>query len=327
MDNPNHVLSHLPDGAEIRLVSREQFHLALDCLENAFPDVGRGFFHAIALNDPGYDPSGSLAIWVNNRVVSYVQVFERTLLLDGEALRFGGIGSVGTHPKYRGRGYAKALLEFGANSFRTRGFQGGMLFTGIHPFYESLGWQKVTQRETLLPIDALKPLCQRGYRHRPMTEPDLDAVMDLYQKTQQAISGTLLRSRDYWLARPSWMNHPITVVFNEANQLCAYLYCTQYKTDVPTLHITEMACALSDDVPYLMSVLVEKAQDMRCTALQGLFPAMPSVSDWIGTSGLSPEPKNNPYMMWYSMPGFPRASDIQARMDAHTFAYWQTDAF
>ncbi|MBZ0257380.1 hypothetical protein K8I31_15025, partial [bacterium] len=67
---PYNEPSLLADGASICAVPADSFYLALDCLETAFPDVRRGFFHAVTLNDPAYKPEFSLAVMKDGLVLS-----------------------------------------------------------------------------------------------------------------------------------------------------------------------------------------------------------------------------------------------------------------
>jgi len=51
-----------------------------------------------------------------------------------------GIGSLCTHPDYRGRGYAKALMRDSEEYFFTAGYDMGLLFSIIGtPFYQAQG--------------------------------------------------------------------------------------------------------------------------------------------------------------------------------------------
>ena len=53
----------------------------------------------------------------------------------------GGIGGVCTHPKYRGVGYASALMQDTIGYLQTTGCDLGVLFTIIpEAFYRRLGW-------------------------------------------------------------------------------------------------------------------------------------------------------------------------------------------
>lgn len=319
--------TRLPDGAHIGPVPPEHYPLVLNCLDSAFPDTRRGFFHAISMNDPHYSPENSLAVWLDERVVSYIHIFHRTLIFNNEAVSAAGIGSVGTHASHRRKGYARALLGVAAQRLAATGVQAGMLFTGIHPFYESLGWKRIEQTEWRLPVDTLHRLCPPPHNHRTFREPDLDRLVPMHQQQQQRCCGTVLRSREYWLARPSWMNHPLTIVSTPAGEAVAYAYTTQYRTASDTLHVTEFGISSEEWIPALMGTLAEKARALKCTFVQGFFAQTAEVAGWITSRVGIPETAPNRYLMWLDLDPACTASRVQAKVNRNEFLFWQTDAF
>jgi predicted GNAT family N-acyltransferase len=89
---------------------------------------------------PGYgvlvwDDAGSL--------VSYVGLLVRDGSVDGVAARIGGIGSVKTHPRVEGRGYASAGLRLAASALNDdHRVEFSLLVCRDHllPFYNRFGW-------------------------------------------------------------------------------------------------------------------------------------------------------------------------------------------
>jgi len=72
-------------------------------------------------------------------VVSHASVVERVLETAGQRLRTGYAEGVATLPGHRRRGHASAIMErVGEHIDRT--FDLGALGTGLHAFYERLGW-------------------------------------------------------------------------------------------------------------------------------------------------------------------------------------------
>jgi predicted GNAT family N-acyltransferase len=86
-------------------------------------------------------------VWDGDRLVSSAGVLERTVTVAGQPTRVGGIGSVGTHPSYRGRGLASAAMT-AAMAFVCGELEAehGFLLCRDHVagFYERLGWARVT---------------------------------------------------------------------------------------------------------------------------------------------------------------------------------------
>jgi GNAT superfamily N-acetyltransferase len=76
-------------------------------------------------------------------LVSYVGIVVRMGTLDGAAVKMGGVGSVKTHPRAQGRGYASAGLRRAATALHDdHQVAFSLLVCQEHllPFYGRLGW-------------------------------------------------------------------------------------------------------------------------------------------------------------------------------------------
>ena len=130
---------------------------------------------AIAAFDGDYDDLdwahalGGDHIWVTVgvAVVAHASVIPRSLLVDGTAARTGYVESVAVDPRFQGRGLGALVMER-ANELVVERYDLGALATGVHAFYESLGWVRWRGRAF---VDA------PGGRRR--TEKDDDSVMVL----------------------------------------------------------------------------------------------------------------------------------------------------
>lgn len=72
-------------------------------------------------------------------IVSHASVVERELHTGGHRLATGYVEGVATLPAFRRRGYSTAIMEqVGEHIDRT--FRLGALGTGLHAFYQRLGW-------------------------------------------------------------------------------------------------------------------------------------------------------------------------------------------
>jgi GNAT superfamily N-acetyltransferase len=83
---------------------------------------------------------------------SMVEILERTVTVDGQPVRVGGIGGVGTYPEYRLRGHSTAALRVAADFLRdSLRVPFGLLITGDEevPFYARLGWRAIPGPVTL----------------------------------------------------------------------------------------------------------------------------------------------------------------------------------
>jgi aminoglycoside 2'-N-acetyltransferase I len=85
-------------------------------------------------------------VWIGRRLVSHVEIIERTGTVDGRAVRLGGIGGVASAPEWRGRGHATRAMEEATRFLCTElNAEFGLLLCGqeMTPFYRRLGWKTV----------------------------------------------------------------------------------------------------------------------------------------------------------------------------------------
>lgn len=313
---------------QIRAVAPDDFHLVLDLLEQAFPDVSRSFFHSITQYDPWRNDRFSLAVEVNNKLVSFLQIFDRTMQINNQSIRFGGIGSVGTHPHHTGKGYASLLLNHARDVMANEGLAGGLLFTKIHPFYERLGWKTLPLHEQKIKISQLHQIRQMGFSNRIIKETDLDAVHSIYQQEQNIFPGTILRTVPYWQKRMHWMNHSCRLIEKEG-VIVGYFFAAKYRENVPVLHITEYGLHYHDDmtVHAFFDSAVQLAQEMACTILCSNFSIHPTLNRFIGQNKIHTTESPYNYILWLDVQneGMFEALNQQAR--ENRVFYWQTDAF
>src|SRR5437773_8240741 len=89
-------------------------------------------------------PDYSILVFTpEGKLVSHVGIVVRTGTLDGAAVKIGGVGSVKTHPRAQGRGYASAGLRRAAAALHDdHRVAFSLLFCREHllPFYRRLGW-------------------------------------------------------------------------------------------------------------------------------------------------------------------------------------------
>jgi GNAT superfamily N-acetyltransferase len=91
--------------------------------------------------------------------VSYYNIIDRTVSIDGVATRVAGLNNMVTIPKHRGRGAASALLrETQPRWFEELHAACGLLLCAdaLLPFYSRLGWQKVNGRVVYSQPDGIR---------------------------------------------------------------------------------------------------------------------------------------------------------------------------
>ncbi len=317
----------LTDGASIISVPPDRYHRGLAVLETAFPDMERAFFYSITMKDPWYQPKYSLAVVKNHRYLSYLQIFDRTILFQNQAFRFGGIGSVGTRPDCRGRGYAGALLDYALRIMKEDKMKGSLLYTVIQPYYERFGWQVLPMKEQQISVDSLQHFIPHTICFRRLLDEDYPILHSIHTERQKFLSGLLTRNLDYWRSRLAWMNH-VPAIVTENGKIVAYFYSAKFNLDKPVLTITEYGYTDSDDslLALLFGVMAIKARENRCSLIQGFFRQDRVIQEFLDSRDLIKRENPYNYMMWNDVSGTNWPILRQAAL-SNQFLYWQTDAF
>ena len=108
--------------------------------------VVRSSFY-IYFNDYIYaDADWTILVWEGEEAVSAAEIFDRTILVGGQLMRVGGVGSVATKTEWRKRGYASEAMRFVRNFLRETlavDFGLGFCADNLIPYHTSLGWNLV----------------------------------------------------------------------------------------------------------------------------------------------------------------------------------------
>ncbi len=214
--------------------------------------------------DSSYRLSQTRVVVVNDQVVSTLRVWERRIRVGASLVTMGGIGGVCTDPKYRGVGYASALMQDTIGYLETTGCDIGVLFTIIpEEFYQRLGW-------TSLPLHGFKTQFNSEMKvEKPSDwqvkdfnlETDLDPVASIYDIANAQQSGTISRTRAYWDMEPSRIRDILpTVVAHQNGSIGGYL---NYEIDGKCVEVREVGCL--PDNPDVLDVLVSYLLE-ACTA-------------------------------------------------------------
>ncbi len=119
---------------------------AYELLSLCFPDARPDLFRRQTEHDSTFRRRHARVVEVDGAVVGYLRIFDRRVWVRGARLRAAGIGSVATHPDYRRRGLATALVRDTLALLRHDGHHLSFLGAEIAaPFYERLGWRIVRQ--------------------------------------------------------------------------------------------------------------------------------------------------------------------------------------
>ena len=162
----------------IRSVRRAELPQVYDLLEAAFPEARRATFVAQTEADSTFRlRHGRLAV-ADGRIVGYVRIFARTMMVRGQPVPVGGIGSVATHPDARGSGIATALLHDAIARMRRGGMQASFLYPGIPGFYERLGFHIVREPQFEAGASEVAALPDAGlWDLRPLRDADVPRML------------------------------------------------------------------------------------------------------------------------------------------------------
>lgn len=191
--------------------------------------------------DSSYRLSQTRVVVVNDMVVSTLRVWERRIRIGASLVTMGGIGGVCTHSKYRGVGYASALMRQTIDYLQVVGCDLGVLFTIIpEEFYHRFGW-------TSFPLNGFKIKCNHATSTESLSdfqvrafnvETDLDSVASIHDLTNVQQSGTVSRTRAYWDMEPSRIRGILpTVVAHQRGDILGYL---NYEIDEKCAEVLEI---------------------------------------------------------------------------------------
>ncbi len=212
---------------EIRAARESELEQVVELCCLAFNPEGHERYWQYIKGDSSYRLSQTRVVVVNDTVISTLRVWERRIRVGTSFVTMGGIGGVCTHPKYRGVGYASALMRDTIDYLRMTGCDIGALFTIIPAaFYRRLGW-------TTLPLHGFNMACESTTRTVDSSawqltdfnlETDLNAVAALYDLANAQQSGTIARTRAYWDMAPCRIREVLpTVVARQGGRIGGYL--------------------------------------------------------------------------------------------------------
>ena len=179
----------------------------IDCSVRAFGDLGdrRYRFTNFVKQDPWLDLKNTRACFVNGKVASVVQVFDRPMRIGNCVVRLGGVGSVGTPLEHRRAGYSSRVVRDTVRYMRKAGYDLSILSTGIQSHYAKAGWviyPTYSMELTLPPTLGEIPPDVTIEQYEP--DRDLPALQAIFDQFNSNRTGTFVRNDKYWINRPTW---------------------------------------------------------------------------------------------------------------------------
>jgi GNAT superfamily N-acetyltransferase len=162
-------------------------------------------------------------------IISFAWYSLREWMLSGKVFLGASIGLVTTDSNFRGRGFAKKLIESLEDYLKQVGVS-FLYLQGIEGFYLPLGFRGFAPKSQFL--FSLKDL-EGGqlFRTQPMTRDDIDEVATLSTRYKLFTGSSCVRSTDIWqdlagpLAQTFLFNEP-QVIKDPSNRIVGYFSST-----------------------------------------------------------------------------------------------------
>ncbi len=259
---------------EIRAAQESELEqvVELNCI--AFNPGQQERYWQYVQGDSSYRLSQTRVVVVNDRVVSTLRVWERRIRVGASLVTMGGIGGVCTDPKYRGVGYASALLRHTIDYLQEVGCDLGVLFTIIsEEFYHKFGWTSFPLHGFKVQFNATTTdETPSDWQIRTFNlETDLDLIASIYDTANAQQSGVISRTRAYWDMEPSRIRGILpTVVAYQNGDIGGYL---NYEIDGAWAKVHEVGFLPdnSDILNALVFHLLQTCAAEKAEEIEGIF--------------------------------------------------------
>lgn len=125
------------------------------------------------------------------KIVSHVGYLARQCISPHAAIKIGIIGSVVTHPDFRGRGYASELMQRAIDQLTNQGCALAILWSENDEFYEPMDFVRAGQ-ELAFRLDITKSqLASTDMKVREAREADAPALLQLYLQHSMRLDRTI----------------------------------------------------------------------------------------------------------------------------------------
>ncbi len=290
---------------EIRAARESELEQVVELNCEAFNPNQHERYWQYVRGDSSYRLSQTRVVVVNDRVVSTLRVWERRIRIGASLVTMGGIGGVCTHTKYRGVGYASALMRQTIDYLQTTSCDLGVLFTIIpETFYHRFGW-------TSFPLNGFKIACNNTTSTENQSVPkvrtfnvetDLDAVASIHDLANVQQSGTVSRTRAYWDMEPSRIRGILpSVVAHRNGDIIGYL---NYQIDEKCAEVLEVGYIPdnTNNLDTLVSHLIQVCNTQDVGEITGIFtPQHPFVERLIARCNTQLTHTTDTAMMLYAV--------------------------
>lgn len=190
--------------------------------------------------------------------------------IGGCVVKAGCIGSVGTPPEHRRKGYGVGVLHDTDRYMYADGYDFSALFTGVRVHYSKGGWvvHPIRFFQAELPETFAQPASD--VEVSLFEDEDLPGLQAVYDSYNCRRTGTFVRSQAYWEHRPRWrpQNPDEFLIARRDGEIVAY--CCGRDGNV------REACALpgcEDAMAAALTALFKTVRDSGRTEVRAGLPA------------------------------------------------------
>ena len=135
---------------EIKRAKYSDFNKIQDFLTIIFPQDNPNYYSGFLYNDQLFNPDRVFYIEEDNQVISSLWSIPR-IFKDGNSFILStGIANVGTHPDYRGRGYAGDLMNYAVSLAHNEKVSFVILVTEIPEYYKKYGFFDIKKEYSII---------------------------------------------------------------------------------------------------------------------------------------------------------------------------------
>jgi len=186
----------------VRGAQPEEFDEVTTLIARSFGEAPDDWPRQHVARDPNHRPELHRVCVADGKVVSALRIVRHQVHYGGVLLEHAGIADVGTPPELRRQGYSTRCLQDAIAFMEREGAHFSILYTGIQPFYERLGWAILPLRVPCYRLTGA-PQPEEGVEVCPMSrEQHLAGVRAVYEAFNTQRTATTVRSDRYWDLRP-----------------------------------------------------------------------------------------------------------------------------
>ena len=179
-----------------------------------------------AERDPYYEPEQTRLMAIDGNLVSSVTCYLRPSHIAGRVVKACCLGSVCTHPDYRGRGLLRQVLSAAAEWMAGQGVLWSFLY-GREAIYGGSGWRHLASWALTADLRVQDGFGE-GIAARP-ADPETDAPLlsEIYDAFNAGLTGATHRTEQYWRGRvlPSpgpWAAAPVYCLLERGGRAIGY---------------------------------------------------------------------------------------------------------